>query len=229
MPKSANMRRKSRRFRHLPLYRAIHPRKPAASATKAGPVCRDHRSDPGRGWQTAWEAAAHVEADLRASARRTRLRGRSDHREGLRVGAPSASTRGVCPAAARRWTCTNRLWRLVGGDRRGGAEDPLLCHGPTAQRCRLRAGLSGGGILCRSCRGVRFFGGVPLSILYDNTKLAVARILCQRPRRSSSMSMRPASTLLTTRCGWVDAATISSFRTSSAVTSRVWLPRPAKA
>ena len=46
--------------------------------------------------------------------------------------------------------------------------------------CRLRAGLSGGddgGILCRSCRGVRFFGGVPLSILYDNTKLAVARIL----------------------------------------------------
>ena len=95
MPKSANMRRKSRRFRHLPLYRAIHPRKPAASATEAGPVCRDHRSDPGRGWQTAWEAAAHVEADLRASARRTRLRGRSDHREGFRVGAPSASTPGI--------------------------------------------------------------------------------------------------------------------------------------
>ena len=34
-----------------------------------------------------------------------------------------------------------------------------------------------GGVLRRSCRGVRVFGGVPLSILNDNTKLAVARIL----------------------------------------------------
>jgi hypothetical protein len=64
----------------------------------------------------------------------------------------------------------------------GGVERKIHCFGMDLphSECRLRAGLSGGddgGILCRSCRGVRFFGGVPLSILYDNTKLAVARIL----------------------------------------------------
>ena len=43
------------------------------------------------------------------------------------------------------------------------------------------------------------------------------------------MFMRPASTPLTTKCGWVGAAMISGFRTFSAATSPVWLPRSTEA
>jgi hypothetical protein len=46
---------------------------------------------------------------------------------------------------------------------------------------------------------------------------------------SSSMFMRPASTPLITRFGWVSAGTTSGFRIFWAATSRVLLPRPAKA
>ena len=63
----------------------------------------------------------------------------------------------------------------------GGVErkDPLLCDGLAAQRRLLRGGLSGGddgSLLRRPRSGVRVLRGVPQPILYDNTKIAVARI-----------------------------------------------------
>ena len=70
---------------------------------------------------------------------------RRDHdREGLRARAAPAAARDVRAAAARSGACAGRLRRGAGGDRRGGAEDPLLRDGPAAQRRLLRAGLSGG-------------------------------------------------------------------------------------
>ena len=85
--------------------------------------------------------------------------------------------RAVVPSAGTRPV---RLRRGPGGHRRYRAESPLLCPGPAPQRRLLREGLS-----CRDHRGIpgrarfafAFLGGVPQSILYDNTKLAVARIL----------------------------------------------------
>ena len=120
-------------------------------------------------------------------------------------GRPSASAGGIRATAARPRACTGGLRRGAGGDRRGGAEDPLLRHGPAAQRCRLCAGLSGGddgGICAGHVAAFAFFGGVPLSILYDNTKLAVARILGDGARqRTRAFSELQSHYLFTDRFG----------------------------
>ncbi len=82
--------------------------------------------------------------------------------------------------AARSGTRAGRLRRSAGGDRRRGAEDPLLRDGPPAQRQLPGAGYpaESSEAFCDGHRvGFEFFGGVPRSILYDNLKLAVARIL----------------------------------------------------
>ena len=73
------------------------------------------------------------------------------------------------------------LWRSGGGDRRGGAEgSSVRDDGPAAKRRGVREGLSGEtteAFLDGHVSAFAFFGGVPRSILYDNTKLAVARVL----------------------------------------------------
>jgi hypothetical protein len=46
------------------------------------------------------EAAAYLEADLRAASRRARLCRRDHHCKGLRAGAPTAAARGLRTAAA---------------------------------------------------------------------------------------------------------------------------------
>jgi transposase len=69
----------------------------------------------------------------------------------------------------------------------GANEDPLFCDGFAAQRRVLCAGLSGGKLAEAFCDGhnaaFEFFGKVPRTILYDNTTLAVARILGGGVRR----------------------------------------------
>ena len=74
-----------------------------------------------------------------------------------------------------------RLRRGGGGDRRGGAEGALPGAGPAPQRRLLREGLpvaeTTEAFLDGHVSAFAFLGGVPQSILYDNTKLAVARIL----------------------------------------------------
>src|SRR5262249_28841628 len=85
-----------------------------------------------------------------------------------------------CATAARSWPCAGGFWRSAGRDRRGRAQDPLLCDGPAAQRRLFCASLSGetAEAFCDGHNAAfAFFGKVPRSILYDNTKLAVARIL----------------------------------------------------
>src|SRR5215831_14354317 len=71
-----------------------------------------------------------------------------------------SAARGVCAAAARSRSCAGGFWRGAGGDRRGRAQDSLLCDGPAAQRRLFYARLSGGncrGVLRRAQCGVWFF------------------------------------------------------------------------
>ena len=88
-----------------------------------------------------------------------------------------------------------RLWRGDWRDRRRPAEDPLLLHGRAAVGRAVREGLPGGddgSVSRRSCVGVRFFGGVPLSVLYDNTTIAVAKI-CGDGRRERTRAFTELS------------------------------------
>jgi len=75
----------------------------------------------------------------------------------------------------------------------GRVQDPLFCGGPAAQRC-LFVQVYPAETTQAFCDGhngaFAFFGKVPRSILYDNTKLAVARIpgrVRQRPRVFSEL------------------------------------------
>ena len=75
-----------------------------------------------------------------------------------------------------------RLQRGPGGYRRRGAQGPLLRHRPAPQRRLLRQGLprpaeTTEAFLNGHVSAFAFLGGVPQSILYDNTRLAVAKIL----------------------------------------------------
>ena len=71
------------------------------------------------------------------------------------------------------------LRRGDGGDRRRVTEGPLPCHRSSPQSCFVKAYPAE--TTEAFCDGhnaaVAFFGGAPRSILYDNTKLSVARIL----------------------------------------------------
>ena len=133
--------------------------------------------------QPSGEAAAHVEADLRASARRARLCRRANDREGLRARAPRQRQREVFvplrhdPPGHAQVDFGEALAVIGGVDQKIHFFAMDLPH----SRRQLRAGLSGGddgGVSAPAmCAAFDFFGGVPLSILYDNTKIAVARIL----------------------------------------------------
>ena len=73
-----------------------------------------------------------------------------------------------------------RLWRSPGDHRRGGAQSPLLRPGPAhSDGCFVKAypAETTEAFLDGHVSAFAFLGGVPQSILYDNTKLAVARIL----------------------------------------------------
>jgi hypothetical protein len=76
--------------------------------------------------------------------------------------------------AVRRWTLAKR-WR----DWRGAPEDTLLLHGSAAIGRVFREGYPAEtteAFLDGHVSAFEFFGGVPLSILYDNLKIAVVKI-----------------------------------------------------
>ena len=82
--------------------------------------------------------------------------------------------------------CPVRLWGSPGDHRGSGAEGPLLRPGSASQRRLLREGLPGRdhrGLPGRARLSVRLPGRGPRSILYDNTRLAVAKILGDGRRR----------------------------------------------
>jgi transposase len=90
-----------------------------------------------------------------------------------------AQPRDLRAAGASARARTGGLWRSGGRDRRRAAEGAFLLHGPSAIRCLLCEGLSrrdDGSLPGRACLRVRLLWRVPLSILYDNTKIAVAKI-----------------------------------------------------
>jgi hypothetical protein len=83
--------------------------------------------------------------------------------------------------APRSRTRSGRLRRSAGADRRSGAEDPLFRDGLAPQRrlpwCRTCPAETTEAFCAGHNVSFEFFGGVARSILYDNLKLAVARIL----------------------------------------------------
>ena len=84
--------------------------------------------------------------------------------------------RAVVPSAGPRPV---RLRRGPGGHRRRGAKGPLFRHRPAPQRRLLRQGLpvrDHRGLPGATCQPSPFWAECP-SILYDNTRLAVAKIL----------------------------------------------------
>ena len=136
----------------------------------------------------------HRKAHLRAVEGRARVRRRIHHSQGLCERAPQEDEGDVRSAASSAGPRTVRLRRGVGRDSRHEAQGPPLRAGPSPQRRHLREGISRRdhrGVLRRARIGVRLPGRSspeypPPSrgqALYDNTKLAVARILRDGRRR----------------------------------------------
>ena len=83
---------------------------------------------------------------------------------------------------------TGRLRRGAGDRRWRGAEGPLLGDRPAALRRLLRQAFPAEtteAFLEGHIQAFAYFGGVPTTILYDNTKLAVARILGDGTRQKT--------------------------------------------
>ena len=113
-----------------------------------------------------------------ASARGARLHGRLHDRQSLRARAEAGRARDVCAARASTGRRPGRRRRSAGGHRRRRTQGARPGRGSAAQRRRVREGLSGGddgGVLRWAHRDD--VGGVPRRIVYDNTTLAVARML----------------------------------------------------
>src|SRR5215813_13185993 len=130
----------------------------AGDEAEAWPFARGDRRDPGGGSHGYGEAAAHREADLRAAARRTRVRRWLHGGEGLRPHRAGKRPRDVRAADASARPCAGGFWRSGWRDRRCSLQAPLLLHGPAAVGCLLREGLSGrddGGIPGRPRVGLR--------------------------------------------------------------------------
>ena len=92
---------------------------------------------------------------------------------------PGARPRDVRAVGASAGPCAGGFRRSGRGDRRCAPEDPFLLHGSAAVGRLLCEGVSGEtteAFLDGHVAAFAFFGGVPLSILYDNLKIAVAKI-----------------------------------------------------
>jgi len=178
------------------------PAAEASAAAKAGAVARRYRRHSGRRQAAAAQATAHGQADLRAAAGRARLHGRLHDREGLRAREEAKRPGDVHPAQPRSGRSAGRLRRSRGGHRRCRAQGAfhglrpsalgrLLCMclssrdnrsispTPATKTCRRGPRLEG------HVRAFEYFGGVPTRILYDNTTLAVARILGDGKRQKT--------------------------------------------
>src|SRR5208283_2311592 len=116
----------------------------AADQAEAGPVCCDHRPHSRRGQKPAQEAAAYVEADLRAVAGRAWLHRAHHDRKGLRGELAATLARDVCAAGASAGSRSGGFWRGPRHHRRRGAQDPLFRFPLAALGRQLRGGLCGG-------------------------------------------------------------------------------------
>lgn len=143
-------------------------------------MARRGRPDPGRGSETALEAAAYRQADLAAAESGARLRGRLHGGEGLCAGSAAAAQGGVrdvdAPArAVGKRTSARRWWRSAEWSRRRiflcvdlpHSDDSFVMAFPAET---TKAFLEG------HRQAFEYFGGVPRTILYDNTRIAVAEI-----------------------------------------------------
>ena len=160
--------------------RQTPPRRPNPSTSSGGALHRRHRPNPGRRPQASQEAAPHSPADLPAAAGRARVQWPVHHSQGLRKGAPPPVAGDVRPSVSSAGPRPVRLWRGPGDHRRGGQKAHcFVLDLPHSDGCFVKAypaetteAFLGGHVLAFA-----FLGGVPQSILYDNTKLAMARIL----------------------------------------------------
>jgi hypothetical protein len=117
----------------------------------------------GGGSRPARQAAPHGEAGVRAAAQRACVHRRLHHREGRHPGASAArpgDVRAVAPSARTR---PGRLRRGDRGDRWVRADGAFHVH------------------------AFAFFGGVPQSVLYDNDRCLVARILRDGTRKRAAL------------------------------------------
>ena len=148
-------------------------RSEAGGQAQAGGADPGDRGDPGGGPDGAAEAAAYGQADLRAAARRARLCRRLHGGEGSCAAARARGRETFVPLAHPPGHAQVDFGEAVGGDRRGSPEGPFLLHGPAAVGRLLREGLpreTTEAFLDGHVSAFAFFGGVPLSILYDNTQ-----------------------------------------------------------
>ena len=97
---------------------------------------------------------------------RTWLHGQRDHREGLQ-------RRLFCAVVTSSGPCSSGLWRGGCDHRRRQVSGAFFRHDTSPQRCWLDG----------HNRAFVFFGGVPQSILYDNDKCLVSRILSDGTRQ----------------------------------------------
>ena len=162
-----------------------------AESSKAGPVYIDHRSDPGRGSVGSPQTASYGETDLRAAARRARVRRRADNRQGLRR-SPASSQPSVVAAQRRRGQeMFVPLTHAPGHAQADFGEADVVIAGvkqrahffvmdlPHSDACFVVAypAATTEAWLDGHIRAFAFFDGIPLSILYDNDSCLVARIL----------------------------------------------------
>ena len=158
------------------------PETESAQEAQIGALHWCHRPDPGGRSQASQEADATL-----PSACFERLRdeygfdGGYHHGQGLcKRESPSdkGDVRAVVPSAGPRPV---RLRRGPGGHRRRGAEGPLFrhptCPTATAASSRPTRRSPPGPSWTAHVSALAFLGGVPQSILYDTTRLAVAKIL----------------------------------------------------
>jgi hypothetical protein len=136
------------------------------------------RRDLGRGCGGAAEAAAHGQAYFRAPEIRARVRRRLFGRERLCAHRQSPGPRDVCAAGASARPCAGGFWRSDRRDRRRAPEDARVFYGSAAFGCAIHEGPAETteAFLDGHVSAFAFFGGIPRSILYDNTKLAEAKI-----------------------------------------------------
>ena len=160
--------------------RQTPPRRPKPSTSSGGTLHRSNRPDSGRRPEAYEEAAPHGQAHPLTNQGRVRVRRRIHHRQSLRQRESPPDRDDVRAFVPFTGPCPVRLRRGFGDHRRGGAEGPLLHPASAAQRgCFVKAypADTTEAFLDGHVSAFALLGGVPQSVLYDNTRLAVAKIL----------------------------------------------------
>ena len=151
-------------------------------------------------------------------ARGARLHGRLHDRQRLRARQDAGRAGDVRAARASAGRRPGRFRRSTGGHRGRRVQGALPRRGSPAQRRRVREGVSrrdDGGVLRRAQRRVRLLRrGAAAHSVYDNTKLAVARILGDGTRQRTQVFSELQVALL--------VSTIASGGRGKATTKAKW-------